>query len=307
MLFPNLPFIDFMRYYRPLLLVSVVLMLVSLVLLSVVGIPLGLDFAGGVLTELRFTSAPDIEQVRKALTDAGVHGAVVQFFGSDTDLVIRFAESGDSAQLAEQSLVAVREHYPEVERLRLEFVGAQIGNELIEQGGLGVLVALIAMLVYVAIRFQFKFAVGTVLALFHDVLFVLLIFCIFQLDFDLTVLAAVMTVVGYSINDSLVVSDHIREEVTNHPRDDLTGSINKALNQVLGRTINTSLTTLLVTLTLLFFGGESVRSFALALSIGVVVGTYSSLYILCSVLLELKLARKDLVVLERDEESKTVV
>ena len=300
----NLPFIDFMRYYRVLLLASLVLMLVALVMLVTVGIPLGLDFAGGVLTELRFTSPPDINQVREQLVSAGITDAVVQFFGTDTDVIIRFAESKESSDLAEQALVAIQQLYPDVERLRLEFVGAQIGSELIEQGGLGVLVALIAMLVYVAIRFQYKFAVGTVLALFHDVLVVLLIFSIFQIDFDLTVLAAVMTVVGYSINDSLVVSDHIREEVKNQQRDDLRRSINQALNQVLGRTINTSLTTLLVTLTLLFFGGESVHSFALALSLGVVVGTYSSLYILCSLLLEMKLVRKDLVVLEQDKESK---
>ena len=310
----RLPFIDYMRIHRPLMVVSAGLMLLSLVLLFTRGIPLGLDFSGGVLMELRFDSSPDIELVRTLLSDIGIRGAVVQFFGADTDLVIRFAQISDavavqdaSNNLAAQALTAIEQQYPTVEQMRLEFVGAQIGAELVEQGGIGVLVALVAMLVYVAFRFQFKFAIGAVAALFHDVLIVLLVFSIFGLDFDLTVLAAVMTVVGYSINDSLVISDHVREQVVNLQKRDIRIAINTALNEVMGRTINTSLTTLLVSLTLLFFGGPSVYAFSLALSIGVVVGTYSSIYILCAILIQLKLTRTDLVVLERDEQGKTVV
>ena len=289
------PSLDFMAGRQIAGILSMVAVIASIALLAMNGLSFGLDFTGGSLVELEFAEAPALESVRETLVNSGFSDAVVQAFGAPTDVVIRLAQD-NAPKAGDDVFSALQAAGFQVELLRSEFVGSAVGEELREQGGLGLLLALGIVMLYVAFRFQFKFSVGAVVALVHDVLIVLGTFALFGLDFDLTVLAAVLAVIGYSLNDSIVVSDRIRENFRIMRTNDPLKVMNDSINQTLSRTVATSSTTLLVLLALLFLGGELIHNFALALTIGVVVGTYSSIYVVTVALLILNISREDLIV-----------
>ena len=286
--------LDFLRFRFIALVVSVSFILVSFATISIQQLQLGLDFTGGTLVEVGFTETVDPEEIRTYLEGNQID-ALVQAFGSDKDLLIKIPSS-ENIENANIVIDSLKEQYS-FQLRRSGFVGPQVGGELRDQGGLGLLAALLVMMIYIMFRFQYKFAIGAVVALFHDVLIVLGIFSIFRLEFDLSVLAALMAVIGYSLNDTIVVSDRIRENFRAKRKLNSEQVINRSLNNTLGRTLITSLTTLLVLFSLLFLGGEIIRNFA----IGVVVGTYSSIYVLTNVLLSMKISADDLA--ERTKES----
>jgi len=295
------PSIHFMAARKIAGLVSIIAVVASVALIVVNGLSFGLDFTGGSLVELEFAKEPALETVREILVGAGFPDAVVQAFGAPTDVIVRLAQD-NAPKAGDDVFAALRAADFEVELLRSEFVGSAVGEELREQGGLGLLFALGIVMLYVAFRFQFKFSVAAVVALIHDVLVVLGVFALFGLDFDLTVLAAVLAVIGYSLNDSIVVSDRIRENFRIMRTNDPIKIMDDSINQTLSRTLATSMTTLLVLLALLFLGGELIHNFALALTIGVAVGTYSSIYVVTLVLLMMGISREDLLVSEKEEE-----
>jgi preprotein translocase subunit SecF len=287
--------IDFMSKRKFATIFSAVLIIISLGSFIVNGMRFGLDFTGGTQAELLFDESPNLEDIRTTLGQNGFENYEVVFFGSDLDVVIRIQdiqEEGlpleESNQTGDRVLAMLEEATGQnIELLRSEFIGAQVGDELREQGGLGMLVALIMIMIYISLRFQFKFAVGAVVALAHDVIIVLGFFSLMQFDFDLTVLAAVLAVVGYSLNDTIVVSDRIRENFRLLRGVEAIETINTSITQTFSRTIITSLTTLLVLLALLLVGGEMISGFAIALTVGVVIGTYSSIYVAANVLLHM--------------------
>ena len=290
--------LDFLRFRFIALIVSGSLILVSLATISIQQLQLGLDFTGGTLVEVGFSETVDPEEIRIYL-EAKEIDALVQAFGSDKDLLIKIPSS-ENIENANIVIDSLRQQYS-FQLRRSGFVGPQVGGELRDQGGLGLLAALLVMMIYIMFRFQYKFAIGAVVALFHDVLIVLGIFSIFRMEFDLSVLAALMAVIGYSLNDTIVVSDRIRENFRAKRKLNSEQVINRSLNNTLGRTLITSLTTLLVLFSLLFLGGEIIRNFAIALSIGVVIGTYSSIYVLTNVLLSMNINADDLA--ERSKDS----
>ena len=290
--------LDFLRFRFIALIVSGSLILVSLATISIQQLQLGLDFTGGTLVEVGFSETVDPEEIRIYL-EAKEIDALVQAFGSDKDLLIKIPSS-KNIENANIVIDSLRQQYS-FQLRRSGFVGPQVGGELRDQGGLGLLAALLVMMIYIMFRFQYKFAIGAVVALFHDVLIVLGIFSIFRMEFDLSVLAALMAVIGYSLNDTIVVSDRIRENFRVKRKLNSEQVINRSLNNTLGRTLITSLTTLLVLFSLLFLGGEIIRNFAIALSIGVVIGTYSSIYVLTNVLLSMNISADDLA--ERSKDS----
>ncbi|MEM9743662.1 MAG: protein translocase subunit SecF [Pseudomonadota bacterium] len=277
--------------------VSIALMIASILSLIVQGLNLGLDFTEGSEVEVALAEAVPAEAVREQLTAAGFEGAVVQNFGSDRELRIRMpVQAGiEQASTGDRILEALAASYPGTDLLQSNFVGPAVGEELRDDGGLALLAALIVVMIYILIRFTKQFAVGAVAALVHDVLIVLGLFSLFRWTFDLPALAALLAVIGYSLNDTIVVSDRIRENFRRIRRGDSVTVINRSLNQTLGRTLVTSLTTLFVLLALLFAGGEVIRSFALALTFGVLVGTYSSIYVVSNVLLWMNIRREDLL------------
>jgi preprotein translocase subunit SecF len=301
-MFTNLNF-DFMRLRKTAMIISAVLLLLSMVSLATKGLNLGLDFTGGTLLEVSYQQPADIQNIRAQLDEAGFLGSTVQNFGSETDVLIRMSEAYRDTLGAEVlEVLRTGDVANEVELRRSEFVGSQVGEELRDQGGLALLMALFVVMLYVAFRFQFKFSVGAVLALFHDVVIILGLFSIFQWDFDLTVFAALLAVIGYSLNDTIVVADRIRENFRIVRKGDAIEVINLSLNQTLGRTIMTSLTTALVLVALMFLGGELIHNFALGLFIGVIVGTYSSIYVAANILLMMNISREDLIPAELEEE-----
>ena len=294
--------INFMGVRKFALALSLILVLGSIVSLFVNGLNFGLDFTGGALIEVQYKEEPDLVSLRQTLVDAGYVNSTVQSFGSSKDVLIRMAESHNE-NLGDQVLeVLEAQSNSEVTLRRSEFVGSQVGEELREQGGLGMLVAVFLVMIYLAFRFQYKFSIGAVAALVHDVFIVLGIFSLLQLNFDLTVLAAILAVIGYSLNDTIVVADRIRENFRKMRKGDSEHVINVSLSQTLGRTIVTSLTTLLVLLALVFLGGELIHGFAIALIVGVVVGTYSSIYVASNTLLFMNIVQEDLLPPETDEE-----
>ena len=290
--------IDFLRFRFIALIASVSFILVSLATISIQQLQLGLDFTGGTLVEVGFTETVDPEEIRTYLEGKQID-ALVQAFGSDKDLLIKIPSS-ENIENANIVIDSLQQQYS-FQLRRSGFVGPQVGGELRDQGGLGLLAALLVMMIYIMFRFQYKFAIGAVVALFHDVLIVLGIFSILRLEFDLSVLAALMAVIGYSLNDTIVVSDRIRENFRAKRKLNSEQVINRSLNNTLGRTLITSLTTLLVLFSLLILGGEIIKNFAIALSIGVVVGTYSSIYVLTNVLLSMNITADDLA--ERTKDS----
>lgn len=266
------------------------------------GLNLGLDFTGGTLVEVEFAQPVAPETVRRDLEAAGFSNGVVQNFGTERDLLIRMPPQANDAQakLGDEIQTALRKIYGDVDVRRSEFVGPSVGEELTESGGLALLLALGAVMLYIMFRFTGKFAIGAVVALIHDVVITLGAFALFQWTFDLAVLAAVLAVIGYSLNDTIVVSDRIRENFRRVRRGTPTDIINRSLNQTLGRTLVTSLTTLMVLGALLVLGGELIRGFSIALIIGVVIGTYSSIYISANMLLTMGITKEDLMLPEKE-------
>ncbi|MBU0565128.1 MAG: protein translocase subunit SecF [Gammaproteobacteria bacterium] len=287
--------INFMGVRHVAFALTVVLTVASLASLLVKGLNFGLDFTGGTLIELGYERPVELEQVRGQLVQSGFGGAVVQSFGATTDVLVRMP--GDDPQLGERIADALRgaDSANSVSVKRVEFVGPAVGEELRDQGGLGMLLALGGILVYVAFRFQWKFGLGAVLSLFHDVIVVLGVFSFFQISFDLTVLAAVLAVIGYSLNDTIVIFDRIRENFRMLRKAELLENINISTTQTLLRTMATSVSTLLAVGALMVFGGENLWGFSLALLIGVGAGTYSSVYVAGMLLVWLKLTRDDLI------------
>ena len=291
----NIPFMNYRGYAT---IGSLVLLLISVGSLSFKGLNLGLDFSGGTLIEVSYEEAADLADIRDLMTNNGFDDFQVVNFGSNSDVLIKVADKNGNSQLGDVIYKFLLEADPATELKRIEFVGPQIGSELRDQGGLGMLVALGMILLYVAFRFQYKFALGAVAALAHDVVIILGLFSVFSWDFDLTVLAALLAVIGYSLNDTIVVSDRIRENFRGERGFDPDEIVNHSINQTLSRTLITSLTTLLVLLALFFFGGDMIRGFSQALIIGVLVGTYSSIYVVANMLLGLSITQDDLAIPE---------
>ena len=294
--------IDFMSWRKIALSASIILATVSILSLSLKQLNYGLDFTGGSLVELHYPKEIEVANIRQSLTNAGYEGAQVALFGSTQDVLIKLPGSVSDTLGAEIIQVLRQESSEEIVLRRIEYVGPQIGSELRDDGGLAMLLALGLMMLYIAFRFQSRFAGAAVLALIHDVIIVLGIFSLFNLDFDLTVLAALLAVIGYSLNDTIVVSDRIRENLKSQRGSDTEEVINLSLNQMLSRTLITSLTTLLVLTSLYLFGGELIKNFALALIFGVVVGTYSSIYIASNALVMMGLTSDHLMVPEKENE-----
>ena len=300
--------IDFMGKRRAAVIASGVALLLCLVSIVVRGFNLGLDFTGGTLIEVEYEQPVELADVRAALTEGGFSGATVQHFGTLRDVMIRLAPQADegeavSAELSDrvyQVLGAAAESA--VELRRVEFVGPQVGEELREDGGLAVLFSLIGILIYVALRFEWRFAVGAVIAIIHDVFFTVGVFSIFQIEFDLPVLAAVLAVIGYSLNDTIVIFDRVRENFRKVRKGTVIEIINQSINQTLSRTFITSGTTLLVLLALFLFGGKAISGFSLALIVGVIVGTYSTIYVATAAVVALGVSRADLMPVKKEGE-----
>ena len=296
--------INFMNKRKPAMAASLLLILISLVSLFTNGLNLGIDFTGGYLIEAGYQQDVDVNRVRDALAEAGFKDAQVQNFGSSKDIIVRIAPRDDinKASIGDSVLEVLNSTADEPVNLRrLEFVGPQVGDELRDDGGIALLVALGGILIYISLRFQLKSAVGAILALVHDVIITMGIFSLFQIEFDLTVLAAILAVIGYSLNDTVVVLDRIRETFRSVRKTGAEDILNMSINDTLSRTLVTSLTTLLVLLALFFLGGEIIHGFALALIIGVVVGTYSSIYIASSTLMMMHIHKQDFLVVAKEE------
>lgn len=296
--------INFMGKRKLALAMSLILIILSIASLSKNGLNLGIDFTGGYLIEVGYQSDADIESIRNALTNNNFKDAQVQNFGTSKDVLIRIAPNSDinKATISDKILDTLRQSSEQpIEMRRVEFVGPQVGAELRDQGGLAMLVALFFILVYVSLRFQFKSAVGAILALVHDVIITIGIFSILQLDFDLSVLAAILAIIGYSLNDTVVVLDRIRETFRTVRKSTPGEIINLSINQTLSRTLMTSFTTLIVLLALFFLGGEVIHGFASALIIGVVIGTYSSIYVASSTLMTMNITKQDFLVQSKEE------
>ena len=287
--------IEFMRFRKVASALSIILLIISIGSLAIKNLELGLDFTGGILLEIKLDQdIENLEEVRNLLAEEGIENFILNFSGSQNDLSIKIPGGEDSSN--NESLKKILKDNFSYNLRKEEFIGPQVGEELRDQGGLGLLIALLIMTIYIMFRFQYKFAVGAILALAHDVLIVLGFFSLLSIDFDLTVLAAVLAVIGYSLNDTIVVSDRIRENFRKKRRSEATQLIDRSLNQMLGRTLITSLTTLLVLFALLIFGGDAIQNFSLALIIGVLAGTYSSIYIVCNVLISMNIIADDLAV-----------
>lgn len=286
--------IPFMKFRRVAAMISVALLVISLGSLAFKGLKFGLDFTGGTQVELEYEKPAELEAIRSQLADIGYSNAVVVHFGAETEVMIKI-QTADEPGLGEELAAKLAQSGDKLTLKRTEFVGPQVGEELRDDGGLGMLFALAVVMMYVAFRFQFKFSVGAVAALAHDVIIVLGFFSLFGLDFDLTVLAAILAVIGYSLNDTIVVSDRIRENFRRIRQSTSVEVIDISLTETLGRTLVTSITTLLVLLALFFVGGELIHAFSLALIVGIVVGTYSSVYVAANVLLAMHIDRQDLL------------
>jgi len=296
---------DFMALRKPAMLLSVALLLISIVSLFTLKLNVGIDFTGGSIIEVGYLQAVELEPIRQALESEGFGDAIVQHFGSASEVLIRLVPKGDKdkAELSSQIIGLLEaSSATDIDVRRVDFVGPQVGEELTEDGGLAVLYALIAILIYVAFRFEYRFSLGAVAALIHDVTITLGVFSLLQLDFDLSVLAAILAVIGYSLNDTIVVFDRVRENFRKIRKKTSIEVVNTSINQTISRTLMTSFTTLLVLLSLFFLGGEVIHAFALALIIGVLVGTYSSIYVATTSALALGISRSDLLLPEKEGE-----
>ena len=291
----ELKVIKFMACRKLAAIASGLLLIASIVSLSIQGLNLGLDFSGGTLIEFQYDRPAEVEEIRAYMVEQGLPSAVVVHFGTDSDIKVTVKDKLNQERAQELAAGLQAQSGAEIDIQRVEFVGPQVGQELREDGGLGLLAALLVVMLYVALRFQYKFSIGAVAALFHDVLITLGLFSIFQWEFDLTVLAALLALIGYSLNDTIVVFDRIRENFRSLRGVEPEEAIDISLSQTLSRTLVTSLTTLLVLVVLFIFGGEMIHNFSLGLIIGVVVGTYSSVFVASNVVLSLNLAVRDLL------------
>jgi len=320
--------IDFIGRRRIAAIISISVIVIVLLALFFRGLNLGIDFTGGTLVEVSYSSSVNTEEVRTNLRRSGLDGVVVQYFGTSRDVLIRLPADPevDAAESSSLIISSLREPYGEtlaqssendsqrcvfqdgttgdctVQMRRVEFVGPQVGGELTEKGGLAMLYALIGILAYVAWRFEWRFALGAVIALVHDVVVTVGIFSLLGLEFSLPVLAAVLAVIGYSLNDTIVVFDRIRENFRKMRKGTIVEIMNSAINQTLRRTLLTSLTTLLVVVTLILLGGEIIKGFAVALFIGILVGTYSSIFVASPVVLGLRITRDDMLLVKKEGE-----
>jgi len=295
---------NFMGKRKVAALFSVILLLASIASLVTQGLNFGIDFTGGTMIEVAYEEAVELDTIRNTLEQAGYDDVIVQNFGSIHEILIRLPviQSENMAELSNKIVAILQSNNSSpIDVRRVEFVGPQVGEELTEQGGLAMLYALIGILIYVSLRFEYRFAIGSVAALVHDVLLTLGIFSFFQLDFDLTVLAAILAVIGYSLNDTIVVFDRVRETFLKMRKGSSEEIINLALNDTLSRTLMTSMTTLLVVVSLFIFGGEVIHAFSIALLLGIVVGTYSSIYIASNVVLSMGVSKADLLPPAKDE------
>ena len=296
---------DFMAWRKPAVVLSVLLMLVSIISLSTLKLNVGIDFTGGSIIEVGYPQAVELEPIRNALEAEGFGDAIVQHFGSASEVLIRLVPDvdKDKAELSSEIITLLESTSgTSIDVRRVDFVGPQVGEELTEDGGLAVLYALIAILIYVAFRFEYRFSLGSVAALVHDVVITLGVFSILQLNFDLSVLAAILAVIGYSLNDTIVVFDRVRENFRKIRKKTSLEVVNISINQTISRTLMTSFTTLLVLLSLFFLGGEVIHAFASALIIGVLVGTYSSIYVATTTALVLGISRSDLLLPDKEDE-----
>ena len=294
--------IDFMGKRKLALIFSLTLIIISIAAMFMRGLNLGIDFTGGTLVEVGYAQAVELEVIREALDANNFKDAIVQHFGTAKDVLIRLPVldvDDDKAELSNNVLDALAAT-GSLEMRRVEFVGPQVGDELRDKGGLAMLYALIGILIYVALRFEWRFSLGSVAALIHDVVLVVGFFALSQVEFDLTVLAALLAVIGYSLNDTIVVFDRIRENFRVIRKGTSESVINTSINQTLARTLMTSITTLLVLVALFLFGGEVIHAFSIALIVGVIVGTYSSIYVASSSLLTLNVSKEDLMPVERE-------
>ncbi|MBT8047588.1 MAG: protein translocase subunit SecF [Xanthomonadales bacterium] len=297
--------IDFMGQRKIAFVFSIILIVISIGSLVTRGLNFGLDFTGGTLIEVSYPSAPEISDVRAHLSDAGMTDAVVQTFGKATEIVVRIQPRDDqeasNAEISTQVLAALQDGVEgEIMMRRVEFVGPQVGEELTEQGILAVVYALIGIFLYVMMRFQWRFSVGAVTALVHDIMITMGIISVVQIEFDLTVVAALLAVIGYSLNDTIVLFDRIRENFPKLRKANSLEVVNVSVNQTLSRTLMTSVTTLLVLMALFIFGGEIIHAFAFTLIVGVLIGTYSSIYVASTTLLELGVSKFDLLAVEKE-------
>ncbi|MCW8925754.1 MAG: protein translocase subunit SecF [Xanthomonadales bacterium] len=295
--------IDFMSRRNFALIFSTVLIIVSITSLFTRGLNFGLDFTGGTLIEVGYPSAPNTNEVRDNLASAGFD-SIVQTYGAATDIVVRIPPTGldeSSAELSTRVLAALSQGVDgEIDMRRVEFVGPQVGDELKEQGVLAVIYAMVGVFLYVMFRFQWRFSVGAVAALLHDVIITMGLISLVKIEFDLTVVAAILAVVGYSLNDTIVLFDRIRENFPRYRKRQPVEVVNTSINEVLARTLMTSTTTLIVLLALFFFGGEIIHGFAFTLITGVVIGTYSSIYVASTALLQLGVSKYDLMEVEKE-------
>ncbi|MBT68316.1 MAG: protein translocase subunit SecF [Thiotrichales bacterium] len=295
----NIPVIDFVGKRKYAMIFSAILLITSIASISFQGLKFGIDFTGGTLIELGYEKTADLEDIRLKLSEGDFKGTNVQYFGSDTEVLIQLEPQEVSSAKLSSSIIRMLGDGIDVRRV--EFVGPKVGEELTNDGGLAMLYALIGILIYVAFRFEYRFALGSIAALVHDVIITLGIFSILQIEFDLTVLAAILAVIGYSLNDTIVVFDRIRENFLSTRQVEAEPIINEALNQTLSRTLMTSLTTLLVLLALFYLGGEVIHSFAGALLIGVIIGTYSSIYVASSMILAMGISKEDMLPSEKEK------
>ncbi|MFZ8952131.1 MAG: protein translocase subunit SecF [Gammaproteobacteria bacterium] len=287
--------INFMSYQKPAVAISLILIVTSFFMVFSKGLNFGIDFTGGIIIEAEFEQESNLQDIRDLLDANEFQNALVQNFGSPTDVLIRLEpqENMDGGAVRDQILSLLTSIDSSAELLRIEFVGPQVGQDLTEQGSLAMLFALIMIFIYVTFRFKWKFALGALTALVHDVIILIGFFALFQRNFDLTILAAVLATIGYSLNDTIVVYDRIRENFRVMRGEAPLAITNQSITQMLGRTIITSGTTLIVLLALFFLGGETVSGFALALIVGIFVGTYSSIFIACTLILSLRISNED--------------
>lgn len=293
----RVPTIDFMSIRKPMLAFAIVTSLISALLIGVRGLNFGLDFTGGVLVEVAYPDSVELDPIRERIADLELGSATVQYFGTSSDVMIRVApqdEEGADA-ISNRILEALAAEGLPPELRRVEFVGPQVGDELAEDGALAALIAIIGILIYVAFRFEWKFAVGSIVATVHDAVLVLGLFALLGIEFDLTVLAAILALIGYSLNDTIVTYDRIRENFLEARRAETTEVVNLSVNQTLARTIVTGGTTLIVLLSLFYLGGAAVHGFSIALIAGIIVGTYSSIFIASSMVIVLGVTREDML------------
>ena len=297
--------IQFMSKRRLAAVFSIVLILTSITSLVMQGLNFGIDFTGGTMIELGYQEEADLNKLRNDLSQGGYPDATVQNFGSIHDVLIRLPviETQNMAQLSNEVVSMLQaKNDTEIDVRRVEFVGPQVGEELTEQGGLAMLYALFGILIYVSLRFEYRFAIGSVVALIHDVVITLGFFSLTRVEFDLTVLAAILAIIGYSLNDTIVVFDRIRETFLRMRKGSSEDIVNRALNDTLSRTLMTSMTTLLVVIALFVFGGEVIHAFSIALLLGIIVGTYSSIYIASNTILAMGISKEDLLPPVKDDD-----